>query len=67
MRDEPNFKYKIESYSHSEHDNERLKSIDYVNGFIKNSCVIVEVDDTFPDYVRENYSEFVDKGYFLLD
>ena len=47
-----NFKYKIESYSHSEHDNERLKSIDYVNGFIKNSCVIVEVDDTFPSHSR---------------
>jgi beta-1,4-mannosyl-glycoprotein beta-1,4-N-acetylglucosaminyltransferase len=58
---------KIESYSHTEHDRPEIKSVEAIRSAIHEGRDIlgkgerfrlVELDDTFPRYFRENPDEF---------
>ena len=48
---------KTESFSHNERNNEEYKSQAYVDAWVQ-KCTIVKIDDTFPQYLRDNLQYF---------
>ena len=61
--------YKIESFSHSEFDNDNIKNKDRIKDRVEKGIdlfdrpgrprqVYVEIDDSFPDYLRNNIESF---------
>ena len=62
---------KIESFSHGEMDNDYFKNKEKIENHIKNGTDIfdreysyeyVDIDDTYPPYIRENKKLLIEKG-----
>lgn len=54
---------KIESFPHSEEDRPEHKTMEYIRYYLNRDCKLVEIDDTYPDYIRQNLQNFINMGY----
>ena len=54
---------KLESFSHQEGNIPENKTQSSMQSALEWSCKLVDIDDTFPSYVLENYDYFLEKGY----
>lgn len=56
------FSQKLESFSHPEQDRPESKTQDYIINYMRSNCSFVPINETYPKYVVENLSAFIEKG-----
>lgn len=57
--------YKIQSFSHEEMDTPEIHEEKKIGYEYRHTGKFVEVDETFPKYVRDNLTYFISKGYIM--
>lgn len=60
------FTKKLESFSHHELDRPENKTMKYVYDYMRNNCAFVPIDQTFPKYVLDNLSYYIENGFIFL-
>lgn len=51
-------KIKLESYSHTERNNDHWKSQEFIDKHLKDECRLVEIDDSFPAFMIDNLDKY---------
>lgn len=60
------FIQKLESFSHSELDQNENKTMNFVYDYMRTYGTFVPIDETYPKFFLDNFSYYLEKGFIFL-